>query len=340
MSHPSKIEICNWDNMPIQVEVDKLKTNWLPICVSGVQYYVSEISDVNNTTGAEGLITKLYKQGANGAITTSAPIGAIVEGYCNGFHTEVLCDVVNATFSGTLNPTIAGTTYSINTGTITLTNDLLINYLVDWGNGFTDIGLVLSYDFVNQPPSKYEPKLYGITDTGQIIFITAIEINWNGTTLTNITSFPITINRQYRRISGRAFQNFNGSTPIGTPYTNGGTYSPVGTLTPTCPEFRNDYLGIADVTNNITGGSAGLLPLSSHTVSSGTDNIPVGSESVTIKKTNAAGTVSVNGYNLTALNETITLTANDFDSASQRWQLPAITVTNAAGGTHQWIRIV
>lgn len=168
-------------------------------------------------------------------------------------HTETLCDVVTATFGGTLNGTIAGTVYTLNAGAVTLANDTLINYFVDWGNGITDIGLIFTYDFVNQPSSKYEPKLYGITTSGQIIFISAIEINWNGTTLSNITTFPVSISRTYQRVIGKAFQNYIGSVPNGLPYTSLGTYTPTGTLTPNCPEFRNDFLGVADATNGTNG---------------------------------------------------------------------------------------
>lgn len=79
MGHKKLVEVCNFPTPSI--ELDLLKTNWLPICVNGSQWYVAEQSTINNSTGAETLV-KIYKQGANGSISTSTPVGTIVEGYC------------------------------------------------------------------------------------------------------------------------------------------------------------------------------------------------------------------------------------------------------------------
>lgn len=77
-------------------EVDLIKTNWLPICVGGVQWYVAESSTYNNASLTESTPTKIYKQGANGAITTTEPVGAITEGYCPvdivTVDTEFICN--------------------------------------------------------------------------------------------------------------------------------------------------------------------------------------------------------------------------------------------------------
>ena len=65
------------------VETDLIKTNWLPLCVDGVQWYVSEKSTFDNSTSIESSVTKIYKQGANGVVTNIAPVGTnISEGYC------------------------------------------------------------------------------------------------------------------------------------------------------------------------------------------------------------------------------------------------------------------
>ena len=57
MSHKQLVEICN-----PQLEIDLQKTNWLPICISGVQWYVAENSTIDNATGSETSIVKIYKQ--------------------------------------------------------------------------------------------------------------------------------------------------------------------------------------------------------------------------------------------------------------------------------------
>ena len=77
MAHKQLVEICNQ-----QAEIDLLKTVWLPICVNNTQWYVAEISTVNNSTGLETTSYKVYKQGGQGVITTVAPSGTLTEGYC------------------------------------------------------------------------------------------------------------------------------------------------------------------------------------------------------------------------------------------------------------------
>jgi hypothetical protein len=70
-------EICKID------EIDFIHTNWLPICIGGVQWYVAEEYTFNNTTLIKRLVGKVYKQGANGAIGVAVPVGVIVEGSCS-----------------------------------------------------------------------------------------------------------------------------------------------------------------------------------------------------------------------------------------------------------------
>lgn len=248
MAHKQNVNICNWDEQLQLQEKDLLKSNWLPICISGVQWYVSEQSVYNNTTESESAIVKIYKQGANGSVTITAPVGSITEGYCSQIHTETLCDVVTATYGGNLTGSFVGSVYTVNTNTITVTNDTVLNYIVDWGNGYTDIGTLFTYDFTSQPSGKYEVKIYAISNNNNIIFINSIDFTWNGVTFTPITTFPLVINRTYLRTVGKAFQNYTGNTPTGSPYlSNGSVYTPIGTLSVNCPEKVNDYLGVADV---------------------------------------------------------------------------------------------
>lgn len=70
------------DNLVAVQELDIVISNWLPICVDGKQWYVREVSLVNNDTGAITNTTKEYKDGANGVITSTAPTGTIIEGAC------------------------------------------------------------------------------------------------------------------------------------------------------------------------------------------------------------------------------------------------------------------
>ena len=82
---PTNIEACI-----DSAELDLIKTNWLPICVDGVQWFVAEQSTFNNTTGVESLPVKIYKQGADGAIVTTAPAGTVIaDGYCEPCKKEI-----------------------------------------------------------------------------------------------------------------------------------------------------------------------------------------------------------------------------------------------------------
>jgi len=74
--HKKLVEVCN-----PQLEFDLIKTNWIPICVNGSQWYVSEQSVIDNSNGSETSV-KIYKNGANGIITTTLPAGTINEGNC------------------------------------------------------------------------------------------------------------------------------------------------------------------------------------------------------------------------------------------------------------------
>ena len=64
-------------------EFDVVPSNWLPLCVDGVQWYVRESQVIDNNLGTVTITNKEYKQGANGTIVTTAPTGTtITEGVC------------------------------------------------------------------------------------------------------------------------------------------------------------------------------------------------------------------------------------------------------------------
>lgn len=126
MSHKQLVEICN-----LNTELDLLKTNWLPICVNGIQWFVAESITVNNTTGLETSSVKIYKQGVNGTITTTAPIGILSgqEGYCK---TQRIHE--NFVITGTTPLVIPAGLISMsvtktnNTGTVNISGNNAVNY--------------------------------------------------------------------------------------------------------------------------------------------------------------------------------------------------------------------
>lgn len=66
----------------LALEQDAIVANWLPICVDGVQWYAREREVIDNTNGSSTSVVIEYKQGVDGAITTTAPTGTITDGYC------------------------------------------------------------------------------------------------------------------------------------------------------------------------------------------------------------------------------------------------------------------
>lgn len=67
--------------VPPPQEIDKVVTNWLPICVDTEVWYTAEHILFNNVTQTETVV-KVYKKGADGIIETTTPTGVITEGYC------------------------------------------------------------------------------------------------------------------------------------------------------------------------------------------------------------------------------------------------------------------
>ncbi len=75
-----KVYVCNFDDLNIN---SLSKLNWLPYCIDNVQWYVAEVSTFNSQTLQESTPIKIYKQGADGSITTTQPTGTVIkDGYC------------------------------------------------------------------------------------------------------------------------------------------------------------------------------------------------------------------------------------------------------------------
>ena len=197
MSHKQLVEICN-----PQLEIDLQKTNWLPICISGVQWYVAENSTIDNATGSETSIVKIYKQRANGAITTTVPAGIATaqEGYCTqSVDKEFLygCEVTPITIPAPVGLIISSPTtltYSnVNWNTITVpaSPSFIVEALVDWGDGLYD-----SFKAVNMvtpmvhtptpglPTGSYEGRIYLRTIDGQWFLHT--DFTWDYNQVTNV----------------------------------------------------------------------------------------------------------------------------------------------------------
>lgn len=200
MAHKQIVDICNW-----QTETDLLYTNWLPICVGGVQWYVAESSTFNNTTNIETTPVKRYKQGANGAITGTPPIGVIIEGYCVAANNDLEllygCETQNISILGTSAISLPNTTtlrYSnpnINTSHL---SPIVANYvqkvIVDWGDGTYDMislaqfstGNIDHIPNISLSSGNYEGRVF--VQTKDLDWFVINEFTYNYNQLTNIVS--------------------------------------------------------------------------------------------------------------------------------------------------------
>jgi hypothetical protein len=176
------------------------------------------------------------------------------------YSAQRVYDVSSATITGNITTTIVGSVLTINTTSLSVTNDTLVGYLVDYGNGYTDIIAPTASsvtDFVNQPnatgSARYEVKIYAITQSGNVLLLTGIEYTWNGTTLTQVTANPISVNRSYQVERGEAIQRYCDNAPVGTPFNaNGTAYTVLGAIGLNQPIIRDERFSAADVT--LSGG--------------------------------------------------------------------------------------
>lgn len=93
------------------LEIDNDTISWLPICVAGVQWFVGDIIQTDNSTG-EYTSSKVYKLGASGNIVTVQPTGVIINGNCSDLPITLKSgaeSIANGTLASTLGPD--GTTW-------------------------------------------------------------------------------------------------------------------------------------------------------------------------------------------------------------------------------------
>ena len=93
------------------LEIDNNSISWLPICVGGVQWFVGNIIQTDNTTGTY-TFSQVYKLGANGNIVTVQPAGVITNGNCSDLPITLKSgagSIANGALASTLGPD--GTTW-------------------------------------------------------------------------------------------------------------------------------------------------------------------------------------------------------------------------------------
>lgn len=358
MGHKQLVEVCNF---PTSInELDLVKTNWLPICVNGTDtWYVAETSTFNNTTGSETTPVKIYKQWANGTISFTAPVGTITEGYCVVPQQDIEfiygCETQLLSINATATPLSVTwwTTLNFTNPVATLYTTPAVAYvdkvIVDWGDWEYFVGSPALWWPQTHIPNvslaswTYQAKLYVSTLDWDIFQLATLWYTYNQATNAVVSTWISTSSAFAYRYIRNLIQRINTATWAITYQTDTWATTTIwagNTFYADCKTPQEQTIEELVLSNWQPVYEAVALTAWTHTITAWTGNIPAGAESVTIKKTLAVGTVSVNGYILTALNETISLSANDYDSNSQTWRLPAITVTNAWGATHQWITVI
>ena len=360
MSHKQLVEVCNF---PIQLnELDLQKTNRLPICVGWTTtWYVAETSTFDNSTGVESAPIKIYKQWANWAITATAPVGVITEWYCTVAQQDIEfipgCEaqVLSVTTLWTTITVTWWTAFSFSNPALTSYTSPATNYankvIIDWGDGEHLIaqpwlGWVITHTpSTNLVTGSYQCELYVSTTDWKIFHIASYFYTYNQTTnALTLTGTLLSAWFAYRSVRNLV-QRINTTTGAITYQTDiwwPAVITAWNSFYSNCELPADSAIELLVLSNwqSVPEALAAALPASLHTVTSGTGNIVSWAESFTVKKTSAVWTVTVNGYVLTALNETISLSANDYDSNNQTRRLPLITVANVGGATHQWISVI
>ena len=158
------------------------------------------------------------------------------------YENLVLCDVVNATITGSVAYSYVGSLASY-TPTLTFVGDTLVAYAVDFGNGYIDVGNNPSYDYSEDASGHYEIKVYALMASGNKILISTSEFDFDTVTNTfsNFASTGV-VSRTYPIGVGSVRQNFEDGVLISTTDLSGNPYTVQGTLSVNCPERIQEFM--------------------------------------------------------------------------------------------------
>ena len=168
-------------------------------------------------------------------------------------HTERLYDNVTATLTGSFTTLITGTNIAFNLSTIVATNWVGANYLIDFGNGFTDVGGNPSFNYTNEPDGNYEIKVYrGFVFPEGIrwYLLAGVEITKTGSSITVASANPAPVNRSITYTQKEVLQDYCNGVLVGSPYLADSTPATInGTLSLTYREELTEWLDNTDANN-------------------------------------------------------------------------------------------
>jgi hypothetical protein len=151
-------------------------------------------------------------------------------------HTEVVFDVVTAAFGGEMQYLFnAPRNLLVSRNFMTLTGDSVVANWTDFGDGYTGSGSNPVHNY--QADGEYEIKCYCFVSNGNKVLVQAQKVTiLNGTItyspagIANAGGIAQPVNRTYKRVAGKAFQDFCGNVAVGAVYGPTGPYTAVGTL--------------------------------------------------------------------------------------------------------------
>jgi hypothetical protein len=162
-------------------------------------------------------------------------------------HTENVYDVVQATITGTITPTVTGNVLIIPFAGLTVANLNPVTGVlaVDFGSGYLNFGTTPDQDFTNQPNGEYEAKIYYIAYIdGRVVYLLlgVCEFTVTNGVPTITSNIPINVNRNIDRCVGSARQQYCGNVPIADAYDPlGNSYAFQGSPSFSCPRIESEY---------------------------------------------------------------------------------------------------
>lgn len=194
--------------------------------------------------------------------TTSTPVDSVVGAYLinqNDRWEQTYNDVLGCTIGGIIPTSVTTlTTLNVSLNTVTIINDNVLTYIVDYGNGHVDYiaSGISTYNYINQPIGKYEIRVYASMASGNILLVKSAEYDFNGTSLTYVSD--TVVSRTYQRLVSEFVQRYCGNVKVGSPINFNGNYTLVGTGNINKPFIFNDL----KVNNDLTlGTSATATPV-------------------------------------------------------------------------------
>jgi len=220
------------------------------------------------------------------------------------YERYTICDVVQASISGDIDYNLLGTQVSF-TPNLTVTGDTVLTYIVDFGNGFMDIGNSPNYDYVTEASGRYEIRFYAKLASGNVVLLSAREVTWDGTTLTGVP-VNVVVSRGYGVKVATALANWEDGSYVGITDLVGNPYTLVGDASSDCPPILDEIIN----SDEKMGGASVILRSGTLSIANGTHSTLLGPDgtawtnpgnlkSVTIlaRKSNASDAIVGSGAN-------------------------------------------